>query len=330
MPLLATSVADRELTIAEVEGIRALRLDGLDVEIIAGDRPDQRWERALSQAAATGLPLSVALVMPPDAVPDWIVRLADAPVPVAGLALFDPRSNGSTPELLALQQTARDRLPAGAVLGGGTRGYFAELGRLPHPPRPADAVRYSVSAEVHHTDDALVLDTLRGQSATVRDAALLGDGAPVHVGPVTLRQRTDVQQLPPLPSQDDDPALEDPRQHGPFGLVWTLGAVAALGDAARISLFRAAGRAGIVGAGAGITDELADLIASLAAAAGRPRRALRIDAPRRVVGLAYDDGDGVVLRLGNRDERPVAIDAGPAGRLTLAPFEVKLLRLPAL
>lgn len=314
LPILGSGVSDIENLPAEaVDAIRALGLEFLHVELVDGDDDVGRFERAAREALELGLPLRLGLVTDRDHLDEWAGRIAASRIYIQSVSIFDVASNSSSEALVEafarrLSQMRGSPSSPWPRVGGGTRGYFAELNRLRDLVPSADYVEYSITPQVHHSDDELVFDTVLAQADTVRDARILAGGRPVRVGPVTMRQRLNVHLLPPRPLPIGDVAGPDvdQRQHERFAAVWTLGAVAALADAESVTLFRTAGLRGIVplvprGSNTSGARALHAVLISLAAAAGWSSVALQISSPRTLVGLAATiPGGGTRVWLGNR------------------------------
>ena len=83
-----------------------------------------------------------------------------------------------------------------------------------------------------------VMETLRGQVATVERPRLPSDGKPIIVSPVTLKPRfnTDATGSQPPLRPEELPPQVDPRQNALFGAAWTLGSISNLAYAGASSL----------------------------------------------------------------------------------------------
>lgn len=329
VPAIGAGVSDLEnLTSSDLHAVRELSLQHLHVELIEGDETEARLRRAVNESRVLALPLRVALITDADTLSPWIEKLAPYEDQLESISVFDRSTNSSSVELLERARLLRNELVPSVAVGGGTRGYFAELNRLPEVVTPSDFVEYSVSAEVHFGDDERVLDTLRGQAFAVRDAQLIAPRMPLHVGPVTLRQRTNVLAFPPPPlgPADEIGPDVDPRQHTAFAGVWALGSVAALIGAQSITLFRSVGARGIIPAGSAGETPLATMVGALAKASGLGVRSLKISDPRRLVGLAIEPREGqVTVWLGNRTaaaQRVILRNGTGSSRHDLAPYSI--------
>jgi D-apionolactonase len=115
-------------------------------------------------------------------------------------------------------------LGSGTTLAAGTNAYFAELNRnrpsLGTPALPC----FSITPQVHASDDLSLVETLEAQRSTV-DTARSFCPWPVVVSPVTLRPRFNPNATDALRNA---PPGADPRQTTAFGAVWTLGTLARL------------------------------------------------------------------------------------------------------
>ncbi|GGF38830.1 hypothetical protein GCM10010922_12740 [Microbacterium sorbitolivorans] len=242
------------------------------------------WPAVIERAAASGLPLDVRLVLPLED-PDPRVReavAALAELPVARIAAIQPpthpaehMSDDAAVRILRAALGDRD-----VPVIGGTRSHFTELNRGQHlVPEGLDGIAFSTTP-MFHTLETLQLEQAIGMQRLVAEQAVrIADGAPVHVGPVTLRahlnnvattspERPGVADLsegygPELLNADDD------RQTAPELAAWTIASAAALAvpGVSTVSFFEGWGPRGIRAAD-GSEYPVADAIRALAALAG--------------------------------------------------------------
>ena len=138
-------------------------------------------------------------------------------------------------------------------IGGGSRAAFAELNRMTLPIEELDFVTYSISPQVHHTDDESIMDTVAAQAHTLRDALRLAAGRPLVVGPITLGMRFDPHR------RVGSTGAPDRRQWTAFNAAWTIGSVASLAGAAALTYFQTVGSHGLVAPGAGAISPVYDV-----------------------------------------------------------------------
>jgi D-apionolactonase len=137
-----------------------------------------------------------------------------------------------------------------APVGGGTNMDFAELNRRRPDPAATEIVAWSMNAQVHASDDASVMETVRGQAATVATAREFCGECTFALGPITLKPRFNPAATGPPVAHDpnDLPAHVDPRQTTPFAAAWTAGSIAGLAASgvASLTYFELVGLAGVM------------------------------------------------------------------------------------
>jgi hypothetical protein len=251
-------------------------------------------------------------------------------VPLARVLTYHREARAETPtettssELVAL---VRRRLGDLAPVGGGTNMDFAELNRRRPDPAAGEIIAWSANAQVHAADDASVMETLRGQAATVATARSFSGDCRLAVGPITLRQRFNPAATgPALPPEPGGlPAHVDPRQATAFCAAWTAGSVAELAMAGADSLtyFELVGPAGVV---AGQTRfPVYDVFAALAELHDQALLGSDVSAPDRIAVLATPQR--IVLSNKTPVDQTVVIDGPPwaAGTVALEPYGVSAL-----
>jgi len=279
------------------------------------------WPAALDRAAAEagGRPLVVQIVADG---PDQLRPVLDALVnrSVIRISVHDRQSQITEPPLwVALRDGAAARGLA-VELVGGSRSHFTELSRA-RDVLPADlpAVGFALTPQMHATDDAQLVDSVAMQALVTLAAVRLADGRPVHVGPVTLRQR--YLTADPEPQPDPSPDLTDGygaehvdgatdrRQTSPATAAWTVatGIAHARGGATSLTLFETWGPRGVVDAD-GTPYPAAAAVGWLAEAAGS--RYWEPDAPTPVDLWVAGAGtaDGLVLLAANLATTPVRVE----------------------
>ncbi len=299
------------------------------VELVGSrDDWDERLNTAAAEADLSGLPLDVRAV-------------TDDPTALAGLfthpavrsarrvTAFDSVLHVTTAPLWrALVDGAAAAGFTGELIGG-TRAHFTELNRqfarLPAEP----PLTFSITPQMHTTDVAHIIDSLDAQRVVAQEAVRLAAGRPVHIGPITLRQRFNAVATTPGAA---DPSA-DPLQRSDFAGAWTLGSVAALtrSGVAGLTYFTLGGDGGLRDP-AGVWSAAGAVLARLASRTGRP--VLDVVTPSGVVALPVDLGAGrVELFLGNltgRVHRLTVFRHGSAASPTvveLAAWAVDLLPL---
>jgi D-apionolactonase len=254
---LAMGSALRVPTEDEARELRRLGLGHIraDVELDAGSL-DEDLQRAINTCERTDAALELALHLESTDEP-LLARieaaLSTADVPVARVLAFhrlaraETSTETSAPALVIMVRRSLGHL---APVGGGTNMDFAELNRTHPDPAAMDIVAWSMNAQVHASDDSSVMETLRGQVATLATARSFSDDRPFAVGPITLKARFNPAATGPPVAVDPDglPAHVDPRQATPFCAAWAAGSVAGLayGGAASLTYFELVGMAGVM------------------------------------------------------------------------------------
>jgi hypothetical protein len=235
----------------EVELLRALRPGHLRADLDLGSEWQAELERAVEQCAelSTDLELALTLRCDPEAELDAVAAaLALLDPPLARLLVFHAHEPVTTGRWLRL---ARNRIPPGTPVVGGTNLYFTDLNRARLELDEADGVAYSLHPQEHAHDDETLIENLEGQAETVRSARLLCGDTPVHVTPVTLRRRLDPAATGPELAPGELPTGVDARQPTLLAAAWTAGSAKALAEsgAASITYYETTGARGVLDTG---------------------------------------------------------------------------------
>lgn len=232
-PLIGLQVALEETPTTEQLGLlRALDLDHLRVDVDSSN-PEARdlILAARAQADAIGSRLIVAVTVHE---PIDLDRLADLSAVATLWLVFDAQAKVTGAATLA---SARAAFGPDVPIGGGTNLYFTELNREPPQADDIDAVAFSLNPQVHSSDDLTIVQNLQTQFEIALNAASLADGAPLIVGPVTLRPRFNPNATAPLHdvSSTPLPSNVDRRQMTTLGACWTAMSLKYLADAGTVS-----------------------------------------------------------------------------------------------
>lgn len=308
--------------------------DAVLVEIEAG-APNAA--AVLERAATSGLPLDVRIIAGDPSQVAGAVNLA-APYAPVRLAVFDATTHVSEAPLHDALAEAAASLAAELV--GGARSHFTELNRTHERLPRFDAWTISITPQMHARETFQLEESIGMQRRVAADAVAIAGGAPLHVGPITLRPRFNAvaTTAPPAPPADLDagygPALRDDatdeRQSAPQLAAWVVASAAALaqGGAASVAWFEEWGPRGLDGTPA------AEAMAAVHALSGLPL--LVPEAPTaddaRTWALAARTPAGVrvlAARLGDTaDELAIAAD-GRTVRAMLEPGTWSIIDLPA-
>jgi D-apionolactonase len=298
LPALGFGAAQTGLDDRAAARLRTLRPAHVRVELAATTHWQNRLASAAAEAAALDTQLDVDVVAPPGATWNPVAAALAAQRQLGRVAVFDEATQVTTPGMAAALRDALHDHGAKVPVGGGSHASFAELNSADLPPDGLDFITYGITPQMHHFDDVSIMDTLRAQPHTVRDARQIAGDLPIVVGPVTLH-----------------PRAPDPRQATDFLAAWTVGSIAALAEAGAdsVTYYQTFGAAGLGTADAAYPVHR--VFAALAGLGGHPVH--RLDAPpREVAAIAV----GSTLLVANLRDIPRTIRLD--GHLDLGPYEV--------
>jgi hypothetical protein len=242
------------------------------------------------------------------------------------LAVYDRHSQVTEAPLWhALEEGATARGLV-AERHGGSRSHFTELSRTRHRlPADLPALGFALTPQMHATERAQLVESVPMQELVTAAAVELAGGRPVHVGPLTLRQRfPTAAAVAPGPDQRTDvgegygaehvPGATDPRQVAPALAAWTLavGIAHARGGATTLTLFETWGPRGVVDA-EGTAYPVAEVVAWLAEA--RDADLWSPDEPPApdVWVAGARSGSGTVRFVANLSDVPVVVTVTAPG-----------------
>lgn len=256
----------------------------LRVELGPADAP--LFRQAAREARERGTSLEVAVTPREDVEFDRIALL------VRESALEGTRVLvGATWE--ELLRAARQRL--GAVrLGAGSTDFYAELNRRPPRAELADEVFFPAHPQVHAADAWTILENVDGLRRAVEDARRKFPGREVSVTPLSFAGR----------------GKKDPREDGPLGGSWAIGALAALAEGGASRATVASGSEAVLGA-----------LAEAGAFEGARALPARSSAPHLVGTLGVTGPGGARVLVFNRTGRTVTVRLEePARTIQLEPW----------
>lgn len=280
----------------------------------------------LAQAEHLQVPVWLMVITDDASLPDWAARIRSAAHLVQRVCFIRSGQLDGDPVMLS---RARGLLAGlrGLRLGGGTRGYLAELGRAT-TPADVDYVQVSVSAQVHSGEGERMMDTTRAHRFVVPTMAAAVPGSEYVVAPVTLAQRMSMHR-----ADQGEPTGEDPRAAGPFGAAWLLSSVVGLADADAVSYFRLGPGGGLVNDG--VPTPAGRLLDQLCRLGLWELEKGECDDPRRVVAARLHGPAGTSRLLANLTGQPVTVvdDHGlpggtPRSSVVLAAYQVDEHREP--
>ena len=239
----------------ETELLRAVAPDHLRVETGPGGE-DERLRGAIAACKELGTDLEVGVFLSPNPAAELerlAVALRDAPV-----SRFLVFKDGSPCSDAALVGAARVRLasePPRARFFAGTNVYFADLNRNRPDPEGTDGLTFTITPQVHDSDDMSLMENVQVQGDAVHSArALAGERLEVAVSPVTLKPRFNPfanRNLAVDPNRL--PFQVDPRQASLFGAAWTVGSLKYIieAGAGAVTYFETVGWRGLIESAAG-------------------------------------------------------------------------------
>lgn len=323
VPALAVGAGGNPGVLPEIPG-----LDALVVELaeVPGEVSRSGWAGQLQAAAAAaavhgaGVDIRATTANPVAAVADLAAFLPRA----KRLAIFDSGTELTEPDSW---QDVRDAARAAGFRGSllaGSRSHFTDVnrssGRL---PSDSDALTFSITPQVHSTETAHIIDNVPMQRLVAENALSLGNGRPVHVGPVTLLPRRHAAVTPGKTAEPE----ADELQHLPFTAAWLLASISALTveGVASISYFEASGPRGICD-DAGRLDPAGELLRELAAVRGN--EVLSVDVAAAMPGNSspvtlypVQSASGLVVFAANLSGAPVEVDVQLPAGISAANFE---------
>jgi hypothetical protein len=219
----------RRLSAREAKILAALRLDHLRVDLrLANPGYAEELARAIHDANALGCGLALALHLTDDAdaqLADLAGKLEGARIDL--VLVFHEAEPATDPRWVALARRRLAYIAPDALFAGGTNANFCELNRFRPGGTRQDGIVYSINPQIHAFDELSMTENIAGQAETVQTARDYGDGRPVVVSPVTLKQRFNAVATgaAPQPAPGELPAPVDPRQMSLFAAGWAVGSL---------------------------------------------------------------------------------------------------------
>lgn len=190
-------------------------------------------------------------------------------------------------------------------LGAGTIGFFTEVNRNRPPADLIDFISYAVCPTVHDADDDAVMTTVSSLADMVRSSRLFAPQAEHRLSALSLSCRFNPYAPHAVPNVRKERvclAEDDPRQHALFGASWFVSAYASAAYAGimRVGCGTPFGPQGVASATEGglAFAPMFHVARGFAEGAGQFLRQVSVSGVR-VQGLAYQDGDNLVVWLTN-------------------------------
>jgi D-apionolactonase len=318
---------------AETELIRGLGPAHLRAEL-RGDGWQAALERGFRAASAAGAALELALVLDGDedsarALLEPVAGALRTPAAPLARVLVTYADQRVTTSVLAELARSLLALPGSVPLVGGPAANFAELNReRPGEDVAVDGLAYSITPQVHDSDDESIVQTLHAQRDTVETARSFAGARSIHVSPVTLRPRPSPQAEQAVAGRaaGEPPPGADPRQSSRLAAAWTAASAGqlALGGVASATYYEATGWLGVMERSSARVYPVYHVLRELCAWRSAELLDCRSTDPGRVELVGVTAGSGARLLALNLTPEPLRVSLGPlvcrhVGRATLDP-----------
>jgi hypothetical protein len=237
----------------EVRLLRALAPSYLRVDVLlAGGRARGQLAHAALVATALDTPLELALTFTSKrrASREALERLRSDLERLRCIRFFVFHANElvTSPNWLALVRSVLSTSLNQIPVVGGTNLNFAELNRSRPDLTTLDGVAFSITPQVHDSDEAALVQSLEGQRDTVRTAHSFMGRLPVHIGAITFKPRLNPNAAALNSGAEYVPGEADERQPSLFAAAWTAMSAKYLAEAGAASLtfFELTGQRGTV------------------------------------------------------------------------------------
>lgn len=325
----------QELGSREIYRLRRMGIAHLRLDLHLSDPATvASLQRATYDSKIVGVPLEMALYVSDQAEAELseLLRYLNRLQPdVRRWLIFHENESVTSPRWVSLaRQILRDH-DWTAQFGGGTDQDFVALNRN----RPAagddggafDLLSYTMTPQVHTTDNGGLIESLGAQGATLQTARNFAGGRPLVISPITLKRRRKPVPADIGPGRDAGPVSElpadvDPRQMSLFAAGWTIGSIAAIaqvGGASSLTYFQTTGWCGVMDtqAGSPLPDRfpavpggvfpLYHAIADIGALAGGQVVPATSSDPLRLVGITLQRGPQKRLMVANLSDAPLDV-----------------------
>ena len=255
LPALGLGWVDqRLLSNPERARLRALALSHLRVDLrLFESGYIETLRQATSESQALGLPLELAIFLgddPERELREAALHVIECSPRIIRWLIFHKDEKVTADKWIAFARLHLTQLSKTASFISGTNAYFAELNRGSLDPSTVDGVCFSISPQIHGSDDFTLIENGEPQMSVAQSAKILCGGKPVHISPVTLRPRFNPNATSDKISdaQDIESATVDSRQGSLLGAAWTLLSIKylALGGAATATYYEANGPRGLL------------------------------------------------------------------------------------
>ncbi len=227
LPKIGTMIGRNEETLVS-QGIMAKKL-GLDHVLIEVFLSKANWEDELSASLhqledSPEVNICLSCIIAQHKSAEKLAQLAKCltrrSISPSAICLFEENALVSKENLKDYFDFLKMKFPYCSI-GSGTYAYYAEFNRANQLYAQNDFSIFSLSPQVHATDELSLIENLRTQSDLIANAEERFN-LPVHLGPITLKQRMNF-----VATNDNDRFTRqvDARQHSVFSAIWTLSSI---------------------------------------------------------------------------------------------------------
>ncbi|MGK7393651.1 MAG: hypothetical protein ACNS62_03725 [Candidatus Cyclobacteriaceae bacterium M3_2C_046] len=237
----------------EIELLQDIKFSHYRVDVKM-DQPGWQhyFSTAIKEAGDLFYPLEIGLFLSDPVnqqVQDFIAFCHKAAPEIRFISIYPVKEKAASQSLLDQCLAPLKEAFPHTLIGAGTDAFFTELNRSRTPTDQIDYLAYSINPQVHHFDDASLVETLKAQEYTVESARQFAGNANIHVSPLTFKMRWNPNATGPEPvtPEGELPRQVDSRQMSLFGAGWTMGSLKYLirSGASSITYFETVGPRGL-------------------------------------------------------------------------------------
>lgn len=249
IPSVGLEANEELLDTWSVEQLKSLNLSHLRIEARTHEKGWQDgFEKRLQQAKQLGLPIELVIFLKEEyhRTLATLKELLDKETVIKSILPIDTNNKSTSEEFIQSVIGEIKALFAGIPIGGGTDCFFTEFNRFRPPFQLIDFVSFSTNPQAHAFDDLSLIETLQTLPDMLESAGYLAKELPVHVSPVTLKQRFNPNATTVMEESNGMPSRLDHRHNTSFNALWTMGCLKhfAQSGAGTVTFFQTAGEEG--------------------------------------------------------------------------------------
>jgi len=296
LPQIGLTANEVVLEDDQIDRLRRLRLSHLRVEARTfTDNWQQNLKKQLQQAIALDLPVELMVYSGVDTIAQHLLTIKSLSefdqIRVKWVMCFDLSEKSNSTGYLERAAKAVKNTLGEVSFGGGTDYYFTELNRFRPTLDEIDFIYFSSQPQVHAFDDLSILETC----STFRDigtsAAKIAVEKPVHITPITLKERLNPNATEPDARILTQEQRTDPRQKAQLAALWTLVSMKYLAASGveHATFYQTVGEEGVMGRN--LEFPVYSALALLERFHGYQLLETNSSAPTLVDGLVFRKGD---------------------------------------